>query len=207
MCGSAIAHIHSFAVDLTTLNLDKLTSWVAQKRIDPSYPITIRELRQSRCVSNVKDGVKLLAKGADDLPGTTPPLNIIVSRASAAAIAAVEARGGSIMTRYYTNFAIRQICKGRMDPVRSLQSEADGRVHELPKKDYVYRLPDPSRRKDIEYYRDPAHRGYLSYTVPEGHGPSLYFKAPGTAEQRAERAKIAKGQKGKTSRNAENRIW
>ena len=111
------------------------------------------------------------------------------------------------MTRYYTNFAIRQICKGRMDPTRSLQSEADGRVHELPKKDYVYRLPDPSRRKDIEYYRDPAHRGYLSHTVPEGQGPSLFFKTPGTAEQRAERAKIAKAQKGKTSRSAENRIW
>jgi len=47
-------------------------------------------------------------------------------------------------------------------------------------KDFKYRLPDPASRKDIEYYRDPAHRGYLSYQVAAGHGPSLFFKTPGT---------------------------
>ena len=41
---------------------------------------------------------------------------------------------------------------------------------------YRYRLPDATGRKDIEYYRDPAHRGYLAYTVKEGETPSLFFK-------------------------------
>ena len=70
------------------------------------------------------------------------------------------------------------------------------------RKRFLYRLPDPTRRKDIEYYRDPAHRGYLSHTLPEGHGPSLFFNTPGT-RQKAEKAANAKsGEKA-----AENRIW
>lgn len=43
---------------------------------------------------------------------------------------------------------------------------------------YKFRLPDATGRKDIEYYRDPAHRGYLTYTLKEGEGPSLFFKPP-----------------------------
>ena len=46
----------------------------------------------------------------------------MVSRASAQAIEAVEKAGGQVWTRYYTEFAIRQIMRGKMDPVNSLQS-------------------------------------------------------------------------------------
>ena len=210
----------SFSVDLATVNLSKLASWISQNRIDPTRPITIRELRQSSCVSNVKDGVKLLADGATALPPT--PLNITVSRASAAAIAAVEAAGGRVTTRYYTNFAIRQICKGKMHPVESLQSARssvagnavttgaeDGEAGQTAaqqqvgrKKKFLYRLPDPTRRKDIEYYRDPAHRGYLSHTLTEGHGPSLFFTTPGTNQRSEKPASAKSGEKA-----AENRIW
>jgi large subunit ribosomal protein L15 len=49
---------------------------------------------------------------------------------------------------------------------------------------FKYRLPDATGRKDIEYYRDPAHRGYLAYTVKEGESPSLFFKPPGEAKDR-----------------------
>ncbi|KAG8530522.1 uncharacterized protein KY384_005025 [Bacidia gigantensis] len=192
----------NFAEDLTTLNLSKLVSWIAQRRINPAYPITIKELRQSRCVSNVKDGVKLLARGLDQL---STPINIVVSKASASAIKAIESAGGSVFTRYYTPFAIRKILEGKMDPVNSLMSAfprnvavAAGRVggdelvdegQEGDKvgeegvgsglRQYLYRLPDPAKRRDLEYYRDPAHRGYLAHMVPEGHGPSLYFRTPG----------------------------
>lgn len=38
------------------------------------------------------------------------------------------------------------------------------------------RLPDPTSRKDLEYYRDSSRRGYLAYEVLEGDSPSLYFK-------------------------------
>jgi large subunit ribosomal protein L15 len=49
---------------------------------------------------------------------------------------------------------------------------------------FKYRLPDATGRKDIEYYRDPAHRGYLAYTVKDGESPSLFFKPPGEAKDR-----------------------
>jgi large subunit ribosomal protein L15 len=41
-------------------------------------------------------------------------------------------------------------------------------------------LPDPTSREEIEYYRDPAHRGYMSHTLQPGESPSLYFKVPGS---------------------------
>lgn len=187
----------SFQKDLKPLNLFRIQDWVEQGRLDSSKPITIRELRESRCVSNVRDGVKLLAKGSEQLK---TPLNVVISRASAKAIAIIEAAGGSVATRYYTPFAIRRISEGKMDPINSLQSQiAAG--EETAKRTFYNRLPDPTSRKDIEYYRDPAHRGYLSHLVPEGHGPSLFFKTPGTG-------KIAV-RKSLKSRNisGENRIW
>ncbi|KAM0805026.1 ribosomal protein L18e/L15P [Usnea florida] len=187
----------NFSVDMQPLNLSKLQDWVNQGRLDPSKPITIKELRQSRCVTNIKDGVKLLAKGSEELKA---PLNVIISRASAKAIAAVEAAGGSVITRYYTAFAVRRISQGKMDPIHSLQSRIKV-GEEAPRKSFYNRLPDPTSRKDIEYYRDPAHRGYLSYLVPKGHGPSLFFKTPGTSNSAAKK----KSKSGATA--ADNTMW
>ena len=181
------------------LNLEKIQSWIDQGRLNPAKPITIRELAKSRCISQVKDGVKLLAKGSEKL---TSPLHIIASRASASAIAAIEAAGGSVTTRYYTPASIERIIKGRTDPINSMQSQISLPV-ELPKeqKQYPIRLPDPTGRKDIEYYRDPAHRGYLSHQLEEGQGPSLFFKTPGFGTQ------VARKTRSKAASAAENRIW
>ena len=69
------------------------------------------------------------------------------------------------------------------------------------RKQYLYRLPDPIKRKDLEYYRDPAHRGYLAHTVADGQSPSLFWKVPKVVE---------KGQKAVVRRKkglAENRIF
>jgi len=122
------------------------------------------------------------------------PINIIVSRASAAAIAAVEAAGGTVTTRYYTKTAITRIRNGLTHPYTSLLSQSI----DDSSKQYRYRLPDPASRKDLEYYRDSAHRGYLSYQVQEGHSPSLFFKTPGAGTVRKKTTKKAAG---------ENRIW
>lgn len=189
-----------FSVSLQTVNLSKLTSWIVQNRIDPTRPITVRELHQSRCIASPKDGVKLLATGKETLPPNTP-LQIIASRASAAAIAAVEAAGGKVSTRYYTPFALRQIVRGRMDPVHSLQSNFN--EEEWGERQAIgYRLPDPTSRKDMEYYRDPAKRGYLSHLVPEGEGPSLFYKTPGVKKRGAvlRKKRVDKGMES-------NRIW
>ncbi|KAL9611950.1 MAG: hypothetical protein Q9167_003437 [Letrouitia subvulpina] len=187
-----------FSKDMVPLNLDKIQSWVDQGRLDPAKPITIKELAASRCASDIKDGIKLLAGGSERV---SHPLNIIVSRASAAAIAAVEAAGGSVTTRYYTPFSIRGITKGKIDPIHSLNSRIDMGGSMEERRVFENRLPDPTSRKEIEYYRDSAKRGYLNYQVGEGQGPSLFFRTPSTAK------KIKKKVQSSVASGAENRMW
>lgn len=165
------------------LNLDRLQSWIDAGRIDATKPITPREIIKSGVVGHtIKDGIKLLGRGGDTLK---TPIDIMVSRASASAIKAIEAAGGKITTRYYTKEAIRRLVKGQSVstdkplPVGPEHVEAVLAKARATKKHY-YRLPDPTSREDIEYYRDPAHRGYLSHTLQPGESPSLYFKVPGT---------------------------
>ncbi|KAK4965215.1 hypothetical protein LTR28_003517 [Elasticomyces elasticus] len=211
------------SLDMSPINLTRIQAWIDNRRLDPTQPITLRELAHSRCLHGVKDGVKLLARGARDL---RTPINIVVSRASAAAIEAVEKVGGTVVTRYYSKPAIGRILRGETDPIVSLQTQiakttaagstmpeaeaaAELRGEDVSEvvaeaKKYRYRLPDATGRKDLEYYRDPAHRGYLSYLVGEGQGPSLFFKTPGVG--RFSRKKVvAKG--GKSVVKGENRVW
>ena len=181
------------------MNLNRIQYWIANKRLDPSKPITLRELNRSRCIHGVAaDGVKLLARGKEEL---TTPIHIVVSRASAAAIEAVEKAGGTVTTRYYTPFAVQKILKGEMDPIHSHRSQLAIPVDEGVEKQWRYRLPDPVSRKALEYYRDDAHRGYLSHLVEDGQTPSLYFRVPGEGrkESKAVKSKVVKGN--------ENRIW
>lgn len=109
------------------------------------------------------------------------PIHIIVSRASSAAIEAIERAGGSVTTRYYTPDSIKRILAKETHPVHSRHFRATPLTNLVvsPDQTFEYALPDPTKRKDLEYYRDAAHRGYLSYQVPEGHGPSLFFRTPG----------------------------
>ena len=203
----------SFSVEMSPINLNRIQEWINAGRLDPTKPITRVELNASRCLHGVKDGVKLLARGKDEL---TTPINIIVSRASAEAIEAVEKLGGTVTTRFYSPFAIRKVLNRKMHPIHSLQSriqmapagtegaEAVAEAVLVDRRKYPYRLPDPTSRKDLEYYRDSAHRGYLSHMVEEGHGPSLFFKTPGAG--RVDRRKVtSKG--GKSLTKSENRVW
>lgn len=53
----------SFKVEMSPINLDRIQSWIDQGRLDPSKPITIKDLHKSRCLHGVKrHGVKLLAR-------------------------------------------------------------------------------------------------------------------------------------------------
>ncbi|WEW61705.1 YmL10 [Emydomyces testavorans] len=227
-----------FSPTISKVNIDRIQDWIDQGRLDPARPITLKELVKSRCIHGIKDGVKLLGgsrvpaaaaadadAAADAPPLLKQPINIIVSRASASAIAAVEAAGGSVVTRYYTRHAIRRILSGRTDAYVSLawaQMEAQkqkqdgsdgvgmgvvGMGMDKPRvkgEGFQYRLPDPTARRDIEYYRDPAHRGYLSYLVGEGEGPSLFFRPPGGAEEEGAKKKKKRGS---ATTAGENRVW
>ncbi|KAF3047132.1 YmL10 [Didymella heteroderae] len=224
-----------FKVEMSPINLDRIQSWIDQGRLDPSKPITMKELNKSRCLHGVKrHGVKLLAKNPEAL---TTPINIIVSRASAEAISRIEALGGSVTTRFYSPTSIKRVLRGDSHPVVSLDAspelislaassnpklipspilsalassteasqrkEALGAVMRQVSAKYKYRLPDATGRKDIEYYRDPAHRGYLAYTLKENESPSLFFKPPREAKDR--KKQTAKRDAAKAS--AENRLF
>jgi large subunit ribosomal protein L15 len=202
---------------MSPVNLDRIQDWINQGRIDPSKPITLRELAATRAVHGIKDGVKLLARGATAL---TTPINIVVSRASQSAIAAVEALGGTVTTRYYTKYAIHRIRQRKTDPYVSLKWDQDAigkpalavGMGSDPKErvkgvGFQYRLPDPTSRKDLEYYRDPKNRGYLSHTVKEGESPSLYFKPLQPVHEVQAKKKSQKKKDPEKQAATENRLW
>ena len=97
---------------MSPINLDRIQSWIDQGRLDPTRPITLKELAESRCLHGIKDGVKLLARGKEELK---TPINILVSRASATAIEAIEAVGGTVTTRFYTKQSIKRLLKGESE--------------------------------------------------------------------------------------------
>lgn len=115
----------SFAHETVPLNLSRLQTWIDAGRLDPTHPITARELYLSRCIHRLGDGgVKLLADGAESL---RQPVDLVVSRASTMAIRAVEGLGGSITCKYYTPLTLRALVKpekwverGRMLPRESM---------------------------------------------------------------------------------------
>lgn len=202
---------------MAPVNLERIQEWIDQGRIDPTRPITIRELTHSRCVHQSKDGVKVLGGSATALK---QPIHLVVSRASSSAIEAVEAAGGSLTTRFYTPAAIRHILRMESHPFISMAWSPESGSKELLKADLLkadgapedlseatvmkalgmkYRLPDPTRRRDIEYYRDPAHRGYLAHLLKPNEGPSLFFRSP-------EERKSAAGTK-KEKVLPVNRLW
>jgi large subunit ribosomal protein L15 len=165
------------------LNLDRLQAWIDAGRLNPNKPITPREIIKSGVIGHsIKDGIKLLARGGDTLKA---PIDITVSRASASAIKAIEDAGGKITTRFYTKQSLWRLVKGQSihtnTPLPVGPEHVEGVLAQArATRKHYYRLPDPTGREDIEYYRDPAHRGYLSHTLQPGESPSLYFKVPGT---------------------------
>ncbi|RKF78863.1 54S ribosomal protein L10, mitochondrial [Golovinomyces cichoracearum] len=198
-----------FSVNMSRVNLDRIQSWIDQGRIDPSKPITIKELVETRCIHGIKDGVKLLARNKEELK---TPINILVSRASATAIEAVESLGGTIITRYYTRASIRRLLKGESEST-STPINLTLAAHVAPSKSgnsslfhpSLRLLPDPSSRKDLEYYRDASKRGYLSHLVAKGHGPSLFFRTPGKVSKLKQKAEVNSDKK--TDVTGDNQLW
>ncbi len=77
--------------EYAVINLGLLQKFVDAGKLDASQPVTEDALVASGLVRRKRDGVRLLAKGA-----LTAKLAIEVAGASAAAVAAVEAAGGSV---------------------------------------------------------------------------------------------------------------
>lgn len=165
---------------MSEVNLHRIQDWIDQGRLDPSKQITPKELIESRLIGSPKDGVKILSLGASSLK---QPIDVVASRVSASAIEAIEAAGGKVTTRYYTKLAIQRLVSGESvhtdKPLPVGKEHVEGVLAEARARPFRYRLPDPTSRADMEYYRDPAHRGYLRHQLKEGESPSLYYKVPG----------------------------
>jgi hypothetical protein len=91
---------------MNAINLGTIQMYITMQRLDPTQPITIAAMREAGMfkASSVKHGVKLLSTGKETL---THPLTIRVNRASAAAIAAVEETGGSVVSVHLNKLALR----------------------------------------------------------------------------------------------------
>lgn len=81
-----------FRMEYAPVNLGSIDKALASGKLAADQPITAETLRAAGLARlNKVDGVRLLAMGA-----ISRPITITVSRASVAAIAAVEAAGGSV---------------------------------------------------------------------------------------------------------------
>lgn len=108
--------------------------------------------------------------------------------------------GGKITTKFYTREGIRFITRPHLFP--------DG-----------HRLAGPTSRSDIEYYRDPAHRGNLTHLVQPGETPSLFWgrkpqrKKPvdkqgaSVVKKSAEQLEIQKKKRELRKAQTENRVF
>ncbi len=92
------------------LNLDTVGALVKKGRLDPAATITMKHLRDAGAVSkNVRDGIKLLGRGAQGFAASG--LKIEVSRVSDSARAAVAAAGGNVTTVHYNRLSLRALLK------------------------------------------------------------------------------------------------
>ncbi|KAM5354012.1 hypothetical protein ACJ41O_000662 [Fusarium nematophilum] len=178
------------APQMSEVNLDQIQAWIDQGRIDPTKQITPKELIESGLIGTIKDGVKVLSRGGDTLK---QPIDVMVSRVSAGAIASIEGAGGKVLTRYYTKLAIRRLLTGESvntdKPLPQGKEHVESVLAAARQAPFRYRLPDPTSREEMEYYRDPAHRGYLSHQLAPGQSPSLYFRVPGVHKIKSEAKK------------------
>ncbi|CDW84215.1 50s ribosomal protein l15 [Stylonychia lemnae] len=93
--------------EIEILNLGQLAYYISKGFVDASKTITMKDLVDSRCLSSVKDGVKLLSRGAESLQKLGVPINIEVSNATKSAIEAIKATGGEISVQYRTPLIMR----------------------------------------------------------------------------------------------------
>lgn len=95
---------------MVPLNIETLQNFIDMQRVSTDTTITLFDLLQAGMFkpNSVKHGVKLLAKGKENI---TQPIHIHVSRASTEAIEAIEAAGGTVTTVHYNKLALRQLLR------------------------------------------------------------------------------------------------
>lgn len=89
------------------VNCSDLVERIHQGRIDPNQKITIKHIYDAGLANGMKQGVKLLGKGIEDLVTLDCPLHVEVSHASKEAKTAIEELGGSVSYRYFNRRGLR----------------------------------------------------------------------------------------------------
>ena len=80
-----------FGHDFSIINLGRVQQAIESGKLDAGQPITGEILASAGIIGKIKDGVRLLAKGSFSVKA-----DFTVAGASAAAIQAVEAAGGTV---------------------------------------------------------------------------------------------------------------
>ena len=99
---------------LATLNLDTLAEALAAGRLDVSEgrAVNMKDLSEAGAVGKIRDGVKLLGRGAQGFAASAlAGVNLEVSRVSASAREAIEAAGGKVTTVHYNRLTLRALLK------------------------------------------------------------------------------------------------
>lgn len=138
-----------FSLTFKPLGLKSVTEAVEKQVLDPSQLITMKTLKDAGLVGKqIKDGVKLLGRGADSF---IHPMHFEVSRVSKKARAAVEAAGGSVTRVHYNKLGLKALTdpewfakKGRLlpkpaRPKPKIQHQVDA----------IGRLPAPTTRLHV----------------------------------------------------------
>lgn len=102
------------------VNIDKLLYLIDKERIDPTKPITVRDIGLANGFSKFKSGIKLLGRGSELLKNY-PPLNIVVNTACKTAIDAVQQNGGTLTCEYKSKLGL----KFMMKPYRFIKAIRD----------------------------------------------------------------------------------
>ncbi len=66
-------------IEYEEVNLDKLSSWIAQGRVDVSKPITMKTMLDSGLCTRIKHGVKILGGVCVRICGTNQAIKLISS--------------------------------------------------------------------------------------------------------------------------------
>ncbi len=144
---------NSFKRVLDEVTLTKLQDWINQGRIDTTRVVTIKDMYDAHLTGKIKQGVKLLVGNKDAETQLTSAVHLECTRASKAAIAAVEGMGGSVKTVWFNRLGLR--------------------AHLKPSKFHPLLMPKRATPpgKQLKYYLDWDNRGYLS--------PEMQYKERG----------------------------
>lgn len=133
-----------FAMKMEPLSVGTLQTYIDMQRIFPAQDkiLNLHDLVKAGLFkpNAIEHGVKLLSDGSERLK---QPIDIYISRASTAAIDAIEAAGGTVTTVHYNQLALRQLV----------------RPHKFANKLAIKQARPPPKFQP--YYTSWSRRGYL----------------------------------------------